>query len=134
MSSESPPPGVSWHIYVDRRLEDFRIQMDERMRAQQEAVRAYSESNQRAFEKVNEFRQSLQDQNARFATNEALRVTDTRMDGYASRLEALEQARARLEGKATEGASNVQRTMAWLGLGLVILQIVLAIVLRTVFE
>ncbi len=108
---ESPPPGVSWHIYVDRRLCDFSKQMDERFAGQQEAVRRANEANNRAFEKVNEFRAALSDQNERFVTNDALSALQVR-------LTFLEKNQSVMEGKQTEAAKN---TRMLLGIGVLLL-------------
>lgn len=132
--NETPPAGVSWHVYVDRRLEDFAKQMDERFNAQKEAVRAYSESNQRALEKVNEFRQSLTDQNARFATVEGVRGIETRIGGAIDRISALERASSRLEGQTAQAEANARAALVKMGLGLVVLQIVLAVVFKLLWK
>jgi hypothetical protein len=116
--NEAPPPGVAWHVYVDRRLEDFSHRMDERFRGQQEAVHQANQANLRALEKVNEFRGALIDQNQNFVTLDALKELRVR-------LEFLEQSRAELEGRASESSKNFTTRLVIWGLALAALQIAL---------
>jgi hypothetical protein len=83
----------------DRAQDAFRCQMDERFRAQEQAVRTFSDTNQRALEKVNEFRASMDDQTRRFATGEALK-------GVQARVEEMVHG---IEGKFENGAQNRDR-------------------------
>lgn len=115
--------GVSWVTYVDRRLEDFRGQMDERFSAQQEAIRVFSESNVRTLATVNEFRGALSDAQRLFVSKDAFA-------GLVARVDALEQSKAALEGGAAKGATITTATFAVTGLILTALGIAIAWVLH----
>jgi len=100
--------------------------MDERFAAQQAAVQAAERSNVRAFDKVNEFRQAMSDAADRYADKATVNV---RFDAFGDRIAMLEKSRYTLEGKAVEAAKANRTALSWLGLGLVILQIVVAVLL-----
>jgi hypothetical protein len=113
--------------YVDRRFEDFAKQMDERFRAQEVASKAAAESNSRAFDKVNEFRAAMQDASERYADRGTV---DVRIQAVLDRLTVLEKSRYILDGHAAEAAKSNRSALAWLGLGLLIIQISVAVALR----
>jgi hypothetical protein len=113
--------------YVDRRFEDFAKQMDERFRSQEVASRAAADSNARAFDKVNEFRAAMQDASERYADRGTV---DVRIQAVLDRVAALEKSRYVLEGHAAEAAKSNRSALAWLGLGLLVIQIAVAIALR----
>jgi exonuclease VII large subunit len=109
----------------DREHEMTATAMSKAEIAVDKALNAALEANNKRFDSVNEFRQSLSDAAARFATRDTLQALersltdriDQRANASAERLDRLEKAQANFAGR-------VWALGAALGFGIVILQFV----------
>ncbi len=68
---------------LDRRFKAVQLQMDQRFTASEKAVIVAQKANEKRLDNVNEFRQTLSDQNAAF-------VTQDRYDGLAHQVDLMQ--------------------------------------------
>ncbi len=141
MGDSPPPTWVSWQDYVDGEVHwlsreiDSRVvglaaRLDERFQAQQHAVTAYADSNQRALERLNELRQAFNDQTSRFVTHDAQRVVDVKIISISERVGMLENNAANLAGKAEQAVSSARMMIAIVSTILLVVQVALHLLWR----
>ena len=130
---EQPNPlSVTWREYFDQRLTDLDARLtaegrtvEERFKAMDKAISIASIAQEQRWVSANEFRASLNDMAARGITRpefDALRERMARLidrgehDALCAQVAALNESRARLEGKASQASVNVAYVLSALSL------------------
>jgi uncharacterized protein YicC (UPF0701 family) len=88
---------------------------------------AHNAMNER-LNTMNEFRDSLRDQNTLFITKVEHQALCDRIDRQETEIRGLRESRAELNGKASQGSVDTARTMALIGVAVSIISIILKFV------
>jgi len=105
--------GVSLKEHLESRLGELGRYTESRLCSIEKATEVAKVAMERRLEGMNEFRDTLKDQAARFVTQQEF---DARLDPLLARISALERSESRAEGKASQGAVNVAMALSLLGL------------------
>jgi hypothetical protein len=100
--------------------------LEEKLIASEKALNVANESMQSRLATMNEFRDQLKDQAARFVTRDELMLL---IKPICEDIQDLRESRAMLEGKANQSSVNKVMLVAIIGLGISFLNTVISIVI-----
>jgi len=95
----------------DEHQEEITKSIDDRFRAQEKAVVVALQSNEKRLDSMNEFRETLRDQNKTFITradHDALIISYQKdIESLDDKISSLNEFRAELKGKASQSQLNI---------------------------
>lgn len=108
-------------------LEERKQQFNNRFEAMDKAVSTATSSLDKRLDTMNEFRNTLKDQNATFLTKTEY---DNRHTELSKQIEDLKLSRAEMAGKASQSSVNLAYAVTGIGLIISIVSLILRIVIQ----